>query len=374
MDHRTNPKTGDKLSLLGLGLMRLPLAGSEMADIDTQKAEAIVEACIRGGVNYFDTAYNYHDKNSELFAGRALSAHPRGSYHLATKLPIWLVDSLDKAKELFARQLKNCQTDYFDYYLVHAMDEEDNAVFEKYGLWAWLEDMRRDGRVRHIGFSSHNTPEVLERFLAQHPWDFVQLQINYVDWDFQDAAAQYALTEQYQLPCIVMEPVRGGRLATLGPEADALLKAHSPTASTASWALRFAAALPNVITVLSGMSTLQQVQDNLATFSPLRPLSDEEKALLFKAGDIFKAQNAIPCTNCAYCMPCPQDVDIPGMLAVANACALDSSTFRFKGRYAEFPQQHNAGHCIACGQCEAACPQHIPIMQHMQKMAKDAAE
>lgn len=262
METRAYRGTDDRVSLLGFGAMRLPRVSPDTQEIDFERARELIDCAYTHGVNYFDTAYRYHDGDSEPFLGRALAEYPRESYHLASKMPTWLVHSLDEGKRIFADQLERCRTDYFDFYLCHSVGksvEEFTDVYEKTGLLDHLRAQKAAGAIRRLGFSFHGTPEVLRELIARGGWDFVQIQLNYLDWELLDAAQQYRILEENGLPCIVMEPVRGGNLVSLCPEAVEILRAARPGASTASWAIRFAASLPNVLTVLSGMSTLEQV-------------------------------------------------------------------------------------------------------------------
>ncbi len=379
MEYRTFKNSGDKLSLLGFGGMRLPTStggpvslNEQAADIDEAAATLLVDAAISGGVNYFDTAYNYHGGASELFFGRALSRYERSKYHLTSKMPLWLVNSIEDAQRIFDEQLARCQTEYFDYYLCHSMIQLSFDNMKKLGLFDFLYKKKSQGLIRNLGFSFHDKPPVLKAIASEWPWDFGQLQLNYLDWEYLNGKEMYQTLEALGIPCFVMEPVRGGRLADIGKAGNDILNTANPSASTASWAIRWAASLPNVACVLSGMSTQQQLKDNIATLSPLVPLSQSEHDTLNKALESFKQFATIPCTACRYCLPCPHGVDIPGLFELYNQIVFDSDSMYLKARYRRLPQEQNAGACVACGHCERLCPQHIAISKQLQSMHKAA--
>lgn len=360
MEYRTIKDV--KPSLLGLGCMRLPLLRAGQDDVDPAAAQPIVDAAIAGGVTYFDTAYAYHNKTSEKFTGAALKQYPRESFFLATKMPLWAVETLDDAKRIFAEQLANCQVDYFDFYLFHAIARERFDAMEAIGLYDFLAEQKEKGIIKHLGFSFHDTPEVLADVCAAHQWDFAQIQLNYLDFEMQRAGEQYDILMRHGIPCVVMEPVRGGALADLGPEANAVLQAANPGASIASWALRWVASLPGVFTILSGMGTLAQLADNIAAFSPFTPLTEAERTALDEALAIYKKTKFIPCTGCRYCMDCPAGVDIPLAFRTANRFASDKNLEAFKADM----EQARPDACIACGLCLDKCPQGIAIPDKME--------
>lgn len=372
MEKRTYKKTGEEISLLGFGNMRLPTLPGEGDAIDYDAAKTLIDAALAGGINYFDTAWGYHGGGSEPFIGKALAGVPRGSYFLATKLPMWLINSREDAIYHFEQQLERCQTDYFDFYLFHAMNRGTVSKIKDFGLWDLMDDYRKQGKIRNLGFSFHDSPEVLQQLCDDYKWDFAQLQLNYLDWEQQDAKQQYEILEKHGIPCTVMEPVHGGSLADLGEKANAVLKAANPNASIASWAFRWLAGLPNLLVILSGMNTPAQVEENLQTFSPLKPLDADEQKALEQALTIYRQSATVPCTGCRYCMPCPMGVDIPAMLALYNQCAFDNDTIGFKHRYKLFEAEHNAHNCVACGQCEGACPQRLPIIETLAKIVSMA--
>ena len=356
-----------KISLLGLGTMRLPLRdASDQTSIDEEKAQEIFDYAYAHGVNYFDTAYPYHGGMSEKFCGKALAKYPRASYHLASKLPGWLLKCDEDVPRIFNEQLANCRTDYFDFYLVHSVHESSWPNYVKYHAYDQLNELRKAGKIKRLGFSFHGSAEQLPEILAAGDWDFVQLQLNYFDWDYQQSRKKYELCAAAGLQVIVMEPVRGGMLNTLCPEAAALLHQAAPEKSLASWAIRWVASLPNVLCVLSGMTTLEQVQDNVASMDPFIPLSTTEQDTLARALDVFKAQKLAPCTACKYCMPCPAGVNIPGMLHAWNEYRLCGDRLAtLKEEYEDAPAATRAEHCIKCGACLPKCPQHIDIRSMM---------
>lgn len=390
MIHRNYKSTQEALSLLGFGCMRLPRQYEDKQDIDEQTAQELIDYAYSHGVNYFDTAYPYHEGLSELFVGRALKKYPRESFFLADKMPSWLLGSLADGKRIFAEQLQKCQVDYFNFYLCHSIGKSVNEFvnrYEKTGVLNYLRSEKEAGRIRHLGFSFHGTPDVLEQLADRHPWDFVQIQLNYLDWDFQNAKKQYEILEKRGIPCIVMEPVRGGSLCNLCEESVRLLKAERPDKSLASWAIRFAASLPNVITVLSGMSAMDQVADNVETMTNFEPLTPRDHAVLEQAVTAYLKTGTIPCTGCRYCMDCPSGVDIPGVFAVYNECAaanhlpislgdrknFDRNVRIFREAYQSLPEASRAEHCVGCQKCMEHCPQRIQIPSRMREIAELAA-
>ena len=358
----------NRISLLGLGTMRLPLLdATDPTSIDEVGAQEIFDYAYAHGVNYFDTAYPYHGGMSEKFCGRALAKYPRASYHLASKLPGWLLKTEEDIPRVFAEQLANCRTDYFDFYLLHSIHDGSWPNYEKLHAYAHMDAERRAGRIKRLGFSFHGDAALLKTVLAAGDWDFVQLQLNYFDWDYQDSRTKYELCAAAGLQVIVMEPVRGGALNTLCPDAAKTLQGAAPDKSLASWAIRWVASLPNVLCVLSGMSTLEQVQDNVASMAPFVPLSTAEQGFLQTALAQFRAQKLVPCTACKYCMPCPAGVDIPGMLRIYNDYRLHGEALAgLKEDYSgDTAEAARAEHCIRCGACLPKCPQHIDIRDMM---------
>lgn len=360
---------GRPVSKLGFGLMRLPKLYENKDDIDYKEAERLIDEAYKAGVNYFDTAYVYHDGDSESFAGKALSKYPRESYCLATKLPAWVMKEKNKtAEEIFSEQLKNCRTDYFDFYLFHSVKREIWGTYEE--CYEQIAKKKEEGKIKHLGFSYHGDLEFFKELVDMHPWDFVQLQINYYDWESSDAKSFYEVLEERGIPCIVMEPVRGGSLHTLNPEARAVFD-ELGSASYASYALRFVSQLKNVLVVLSGMSDEAQVLDNLKTFDECKPLSKEEEDAVNKANVLFRKNFAVPCTSCRYCVTdCPSGVDIPACFKAYNEYNKTRKPSDLKREYALIPEDARAESCINCRGCIEHCPQGIKIPDKLKKLTE----
>jgi predicted aldo/keto reductase-like oxidoreductase len=353
---------GERISRLGMGNMRLPTVGPN-GPIDEAKAQAIIDFVYESGVNYFDTAYMYHGGKSEAFVGKALRNYPRDSYFLATKMPESPLREGRSPREVFEEQLARCGVDHFDFYLLHNLNERSYEIFTdpERGIIDYLLEQKRLGRIRHLGLSSHAKPETLKRFLDTYDFpEFVQLQLNYFDWDYQDARQQYAIVTGHGIPVWVMEPCRGGRLADLSEAANGVLKAAAPDRSIASWAFRYVRDLPNVGVVLCGMTQMDQAVDNVATFSDEAPFSQTDKQTLQQALDLFRAEIHVPCTVCHYCDGCPAGLDIPTLLAAYNQSRLTSG-FGIRMALERLPADQRPGNCIACGACQQKCPQNIAI-------------
>jgi Predicted oxidoreductases of the aldo/keto reductase family len=390
MIKRSYKGAGEEISLLGFGCMRLPKLYADKQDIDYDLAGKMIDYAYAHGVNYFDTAYPYHEGMSETFVGYALKKYPRESFYLADKMPSWLLHTLEDGKRIFAEQLQKCQVEYFDNYLCHSIGQSLEEFVKRYedtGILDYLLEEKKNGRIRHLGFSFHGKPEVLEQLVDRHKWEFVQIQLNYLDWDMQNAKKQYEILEKRGIPCIVMEPVRGGSLCNLCEESVNLLKAERPDKSLASWAVRFAASLPNVLTVLSGMTAMDHVVDNVATMTDFEPLTARDHQVLEQAAAAYLRAGTIPCTGCRYCMDCPAGVDIPKVFATYNQCAtenhlpisfgdrenFDKNAKLFLQAYESIPQENRAEHCVACGKCKEHCPQHIEIPERMREIRELAA-
>jgi len=358
--YKRNYKNSE-ISALGLGCMRLPVIGGDDSAIDYNKAEEILDYALANGINYVDTAHGYHGGQSQVFLGKALRKYPRDSYILATKLPLWGVSKAEEMEAIFKDQMRKLNTDYFDFYLLHSMDKTLFGKAVQFGAYDFIAEMKEQGKIKNIGFSFHDSPDLLEEIVGKYAWDFAQLQINYVDWEKQNAKRQYAILEKNEIPCIVMEPVRGGALANPGEKACELLKNARPDMSIASWAIRYAASLPNVITVLSGMSNMEQLKDNIQTMTNFEPLSDDEHSVVEKAAEAYNLKDLIPCTNCRYCMDCPSGVDIPGMFELYNGYVMSKNKEDFVRMYNETFEGERAENCIACGTCAPHCPQSIDI-------------
>ena len=361
----------EKLSLLGFGAMRLPCLAD--GSIDENQVAEMTRLAMEAGVNYFDTAYPYHGGQSERVMGRVLSKYPRDSYNLATKYPGHqiLSDGYNPAA-IFEEQLEKCGVDYFDFYLLHNVNEKSMEVYmdPQWGIVDYFKEQKRLGRIRHLGFSSHAQVEGLEKFLdyCGQDMEFCQIQLNYMDWMLQKAKETYELLTARGVPVWVMEPVRGGMLASLREENSARLKAIRPEATDASWGFRFLQGLPNVKMVLSGMSNLAQMQDNLATFARRDTLNPEETELLLSIARGM--MDSIPCTACRYCCEgCPKGLDIPALLAVYKELRV-TPTVNAAMRVEFLPEEKKPTACIACGKCARSCPQNIDIPRALKELAE----
>lgn len=357
---------GQKLSALGMGAMRLPVVDGNDGKIDEAAAKEMVALAMKGGVNYYDTAWGYHSGQSELVMGRLLKEYPRESFYLATKFPGYDLGNMDKVEEIFEEQLKKCQVEYFDFYLCHALNLDRLEIIQKNHIFETLQKEKEAGRIKHLGFSFHGSVEALDKIAHAYPWDFAQIQLNYYDWDMQNAQQEYKILEDLGMPVVIMEPVRGGALNTLCPEALEMLKKADPKASPASWAIRFAASLPGVLTVLSGMTAMEHVTDNVATVDEFKPLTEEERELLFKVADVYKKSKTVPCTGCRYCMDCPAGVDIPAVFKIYNQYCTTENKAAFVADYDALGESKQAHNCVACRQCCSQCPQSIDIPARME--------
>lgn len=365
---------------LGFGLMRLPrLDPNDEGSIDLEQTKQMVDTFLQRGFTYFDTAWMYCAFKSENAVKEALtSRHPRESYTLATKLHAAYIHSLDDRDAIFNTQREKTGVEYFDYYLLHDVGAEHYEIYKKYDCFAWIAEKKRQGLIKHMGFSFHDTAEVLDKILTEHPeMEFVQLQINYLDWDSEGVQSRkcYEVATKHGKPVIVMEPVKGGTLAKLPAAAEALLRQADPGASIPSWAVRFAASLPNVKMVLSGMSSTEQLLDNTGYMQDFAPLTQQEQAVIAQAVDIINASIAIPCTGCSYCTEgCPMHIAIPKYFSLYNAemQELKEKDFTSQGTYYDNLTLTfgKASDCIACGQCESVCPQHLPIIENLKRVAK----
>ena len=362
---------------LGFGMMRLPLAEAEnLQSIEQELVNTMVDYFLAKGFTYFDTAYPYHQGMSEVAARKALvERHPREAFTLADKMPTFSVTCTADYQRIFDEQLEKCGVDYFDYYLLHTLGTRLYASTLEHGGFEFMKKVKAEGKARHIGFSFHDKAELLDRILTEHPeMEFVQLQINYLDWDNESIQSRqcYEVAVKHNKPVIVMEPVKGGSLARVPEEADKLLKACHPDMSAASWAVRFAASLENVFLVLSGMSTLEQVVDNTSYMQNMAPLTQAERDIIRQEVEIISSSVAIACTACQYCVDgCPQRIPIPKYFSLYN----DQKQFGFTGGhalyYANLAQDFGrASDCIGCKQCEEHCPQHLDIVQQLKSVAK----
>ncbi len=366
-----------EVSRLGLGNMRLPvkmpLKREANPMIDYKKGQELVDLAIENGVNYFDTAYMYHAGKSEKFIGEALKKYPRDSFYLADKLPIWMCPTKRDMAKIFNNQLKRCQVDYFDFYLLHALDGKAWDKCKKFGAAEFIEQMRLEGKVKYFGFSFHGTIEELKTIVSEHNWDFAQIQLNYLDWKNQRADEQYQILTEAGIPVIIMEPVRGGKLADPPQNVKDLFLKADPKRSFASWAMQFAASHANVLTVLSGMNEPSQMLDNIKTLTNFQPMTQQELNICKNAAALLNKNDVIPCTACDYCADCPQGVKISSIFAIYNKYKNGEATGdECAEEYASVPV--NASACVNCGDCKTHCPQSIDIPQLMQKTMKDFFE
>lgn len=360
---------GLRLSALGLGAMRLPASGDNQSEINVAETEKMVAYAMEHGINYYDTAWGYHNGHSETVIGKILRSYPRDSYYLATKFPGYDLSNMDKIEEIFEKQLEKCGVDYFDFYLFHNVCEMniDAYLDPKYGILDYLIRQKENGRIRHLGFSAHASCEVMRRFLDAYGahMEFGQLQLNWIDWTFQNAKEKAALLTKYQIPVWVMEPLRGGKLASISEQAFQKLHALRPDEDAAAWSFRFLQGIEGVTMILSGMSDMEQLQKNIQTFETENSLNRQEQdTLLAVAGDMIK--NILPCTACRYCTShCPKGLDIPSLLKLYNEHCFTGGGFIAPMALMAVPQEKQPSACIGCRSCEAVCPQQIKISEAM---------
>ena len=363
-----------KLSGLGFGAMRLPVTGGDDSRIDEDQTFQMVDKAMAEGINYYDTAWGYHSGNSEIVMGKALSKYPREKFYIATKFPGYDLSNMSKVKEIFEKQLEKTGMEYFDFYLFHNVCEMNIEQYldPKYGIYDYLMEQKKNGRIKHLGFSCHGEYNVLKRFLDAYGKDmeFCQLQINYLDWKFQDAAAKADLLNEWNIPIWVMEPLRGGRLAKLDTESENLLKSLRPDEEIPAWAFRFLQSIKGVTMVLSGMSNMAQLESNLKTYEEDKPLSDKEMDSLMLIADRMMGKKSIPCTACHYCVShCPQGIDIPRIISLYNEHLLTTAgggmAFIAPMALAAIPDEEKPSACLHCHSCEQVCPQNIKISDMM---------
>lgn len=358
-----------EISLLGLGTMRLPCKTPIKREanpmINYDKGQALVDLAYENGVNYYDTAYMYHVGKSEKFIGTALKKYPRESFFLADKLPIWMCSKPSDMEKVFQKQLDRTGVDYFDFYLLHSLNKENFEKCEKFGAYDFVLKKREEGKIKNIGFSFHGTIDDLKEIVAAHEWDFAQIQMNYLDWKNQNAEEQYKILTDAGIPVIVMEPVRGGKLAEVSADIEAMFKKAKPNSSAASWAMSFVATHPNVITILSGMNAPEQMLDNLATLTDFEPLTNTELTICQNAAAMMNKSEIIPCTGCDYCADCPEGVKISSIFSVYNKVKMQELSFeQGRGEYNTIDVKADA--CIGCGKCANHCPQSIKIPELMK--------
>ena len=360
---------GMKLSALGFGAMRLPVIDGDDSRVDEPAAMRMVEIAMENGINYYDTAWGYHGENSETVLGKALARYPRDSFCVTTKFPGYDPGCWDKVEEIFNRQLEKLQVEYFDFYLFHNVCEMNIDAYlddEKYGIFSYLIEQKRNGRIRHLGFSCHGAMDVLQRFLDAYGKDmeFCQLQLNYLDWTFQNAKGKVELLDKWNIPVWVMEPLRGGRLAKLAPEHEAVLKELRPDEEIPAWAFRFLQSIPSVKMILSGMSNEEQLRANLKTFETDRKLDGKEMETLLHVADQMLSVGTVPCTACHYCVShCPQGLDIPNLIALYNEHVYTGGGFIAPMAMMAMDDDKKPQACLQCRSCEEVCPQQIKISE-----------
>lgn len=358
-----------EVPLLALGCMRLPMRNDE---IDQQELDRMVDYCMEHGANYFDTAYMYVDSKSELAIGKSLKRYKREDFILADKSPIYKMKTREDVREIFDEQLKKCQVEYFDFYMCHNINKNTVDTYRNVAMYDELVKLKKEGKIKYLGFSFHGTPDILREVVKEHKWDFAQLQINYLDWDVVKAKEQYDIVQAEGIPVIVMEPLRGGGLVNLSDKALAKLKEHYPDTTPASFGLRWAASRKNVVTVLSGMSNLQQVKENIQTFIDYKEMTEDEIKVADEISKIIQSQGEINCTACKYCMEvCPRGINIPAAFALYNQYKVSKSKMSFTMYYDTLSEAEQPDACIKCGLCSKNCPQNLDIPALLTKIADE---
>lgn len=363
-----------KLSALGLGAMRLPVMDGDDAKIDEDRTAEMVAYAMEQGINYYDTAWGYHMGNSETVMGKVLNQYPRDSYYIATKFPGYDISNMTKVEEIFEKQLQKTGMEYFDFYLFHNVCEMniDYYLDEQYGIFEYLMKQKENGRIKHLGFSVHGGYDVTKRFLEKYGqyMEFCQIQLNYLDWSFQKAKEKVEQVAAYGIPVWVMEPLRGGKLATLEGEYEQRLKGLRPEETVPAWAFRFLQTIPNVTMVLSGMSNMEQLQQNIQTYAEDKPLNDIEMEVLLGIADDMVKKIVLPCTACRYCTTkCPKGLDIPMLLEMYNEDCFTGGGFLAPMKISSMPEDKRPGACVGCRSCEAVCPQQIKISEALADFA-----
>lgn len=362
-------KLGIEVSALGFGCMRFPTL--ENGKIDEVTAEAMLDKAMANGVTYYDTAYPYHNGDSEPLVGRVLNKYDRSSYYLATKLPVWLVEKPEDTDRIFEEQLQRLDKDYVDFYLLHALDKERFQKIKELGIIERCEKKRQEGKIRYLGFSFHDDYDAFEEILNAYDWDFCQIQYNYMDTDEQAGDKGYKLAEEKGIPMVIMEPIRGGSLAKYSDDIEAILKKEAPDKSIASWALRWVSSHPNCKVVLSGMSTPEQVEDNLDTFNNFQPLGKTEEEAVEEVVRTLRSRVQNGCTGCRYCMPCPMGVNIPGTFKAWNSYHIYQNYNVVKFNWEGMAEGEKPTNCVECGACEEQCPQKISIREHLKRAQEE---
>lgn len=373
MEYRKMEKLNIETSLLGFGCMRFPT--DQNGEIDEKQALEMIDRAYKAGVNYYDTAYPYHGGASEPFVGKALDRYPRESYYLATKLPIWEIKTIEDADRIFNTQLKRLNKDYVDFYLLHALNKDRWKLVKELDIIGYCEKLRNEGKLRYIGFSFHDDYETFKDIVTAYPWDFCQIQLNYMDKDTQATTKGVELAESLGIPMVIMEPIKGGSLASLPDDITSMFRAHRAEKSTSSWALRYVGSFDNVKVILSGMSEMSHVEDNLSTFEKFEKLSESEQQVIEEVSQALKSRVQNGCTACKYCMPCPAGVNIPGSFGVWNEYHVYGNVSDTVWSWTkEIPDEAKPKNCIKCGKCEKVCPQKISIRKDLERVQAEMEE
>ena len=364
-----------KLSMLGLGTMRLPLKGETPDSIDEEETQKMVDYAIENGINYFDTAWGYHNGMSEIITGKVLKKYPRESFYLASKFPGYDLSNMNKVEEIFEKQLEKCQVEYFDFYLFHNVNEKNINEYldESYKIAEYLLKQKENGRIKHLGFSCHGSLEVMNRFLEKHGkyMEFCQIQLNYLDYKFQDAKAKVEELKKWNIPVWVMEPLRGGKLAKVKEQYESRLKKLRKDETVPGWAFRYLQSFDTIGVVLSGMSNMEQLEENIKTFEENKPLNEAEMKEITGIAEEMLKVNTLPCTGCAYCTEyCPQGLNIPDLIATYNEHTFTGGGFLAPMKISSLPEEKRPSACLGCRACEAVCPQGIKISEAMKKLAE----
>lgn len=369
MKYRKFTVGNEEISLLGMGCMRLPGGSPENRDlIDAKETEKMIDYAYKNGVNYFDTAYAYHGGNSEKVLGEILKKYPRESFYIADKFPVWKAEKKEDVEEIFNTQLKRLQTDYIDFYLMHGIRASMMDKVKELDLYNFMKRKQSEGKIKYIGFSFHDTPEALTEIVNTYEFQFAQIQYNYFDYYLQKSKEQYEILEKAGIPTIIMEPVRGGFLASVNENTEKLMKKAHPDWSVASWAVRYAAYPENVLCVLSGMTAMEQLKDNVSIFKEDLEIGEKEAEIYKIAYENILKIDIVPCTQCRYCMDCPAGVDIPTVLNLHNGYIMANSMVPYLKAYSELKEEKRASACVGCKACEELCPQKINISEQMDKI------
>ena len=354
------------ISIIGFGCMRLPQKDGEPDIEETQK---MIDYAMEHGINYYDTAWFYHGGKSELAVGKVMKKYPRNSYYLADKMPLRILKDKSEVIPIFEKQLQKCQTDYFDFYLAHNINKREWETLKNCNVYEQLLEKKKEGKIKYLGFSIHDTPELLEEVVNTYKWEFVQLPINPIEWKVVDAKRQYEIATKAGLPVVVMNPLKGGQLSTLNEKAVEVLKQANPDVSPSSWSLRYSASLPNVFVVLSGMTKMEHLTDNVKTFTDFKPLTEQEQKSLSDAVAIYNSSGAISCTYCQYCTGCPVGIDIPKNFLMYNQYKSNNRKESFIIAYESIKEENRADKCINCGICKTKCPQKLDIPALLKEVA-----